>query len=62
VAAHHLTDRGEVRRAALRGDDDLADLPEVGGSEEAGRRDREEPQVRRAAVRESVDRSAGDVK
>jgi len=35
VAPHHLADRGQIRRAAGRSGKNLADLAEVGGSEDA---------------------------
>ena len=57
VAKHDLRYRGVVRRAAGGGGDDLADLLEVGGSEDAGAGDREERRVGAAAVLKPVDRS-----
>lgn len=59
MPAHHLGQGRKVRRAARRCGQDLADLAEVGGPEDAGRRDREELRVYVAAVLERVDRSLG---
>ena len=36
MAAHHRADRGQVRRAAGAGDEDLTDLAEVRGAEHRG--------------------------
>ena len=52
-------DEPHVHAAGRRGDD-LADLTEVGGAEEAGGDDGEEPGVLIAAVDETVDGAAGD--
>src|SRR5664279_6574344 len=57
VAKHDLRYRGVVRRAAGGGGHDLADLLEVGGSQDAGAGDREERRVGATAVLKPVDRS-----
>src|SRR5215208_5102513 len=60
VAAHRFAERGQIGRAAGRGGEDLGDVAEVGGSEYAGGRDREELRVDAAAILEPVDLAAPD--
>ena len=60
MALHHLLQRREGWWSAAGGGDDLADLAEVGGSENAGGGDREELRVLAAVVGESVDHRAWD--
>ncbi len=58
MAPHHLAHRCQIRRAAGRSGKDLADLTEVGGSEDAWGRDREELRIDAAAVIKPVDLAA----
>jgi hypothetical protein len=60
VAAHHRGDCGRVGRAA-RGEE-FGELVEVGGSEDAGCRDRQELDVGAGAILEPVDLAATDAR
>ena len=55
VALHHPADSGQIRWPAGRRGEDVADLAEVGGPEDAGGRNREELRIDAAAVIKPVD-------
>ncbi len=55
MSTQYLADRSEVRGAAGAGGEDLGDLAEIGRSEQARARDRQERRVTAAVVLESVD-------
>src|SRR5437660_399061 len=60
VPAHHVSDGGEVRRAAGRSVEHRGDLSEVVSAEDPGRDDRECSCVDLAPVVEAMDCAAGD--
>jgi hypothetical protein len=56
VAAHYLTDRGQIRGAAGAGGEDVGDLAEIGPAEHGRARDRQERRVNVAVVLELLGR------
>ena len=62
MLAHDLAQRGEIRRAAVRGVEDDRDLAEEVGTEDPRGDDRKRSGVDVAGVVEMVDGAAGDAK